>query len=406
MRAAVRRCASAGARRRAGATRSASLLTWGDGTDGQLGHTPVARSGLMNSYVELLPRSLAPMAGAPVRSLAGGLNHTLCVDGDGALWAWGKGDCGKLGTGKGEKSSEAPARVAALEGVPLAAVACGDFHSAALDEQGRVYTWGWGGSYFGGYGMLGHGGTDEHKTPKLVESLVAEGCAIRAVSCGEAHTLLLTDDDELLVCGAGEYGRLGTGSTNDLLVPEPVTFLAEVEVAEAWAGSAFNIALERGGEVWVWGRNDQGQLGLGGSLSMDVYSMEPVPQLLTGIDGVVKTVAAGHSHAAAITEDGALYHWGMKLYLEPQKMVFPDPDERAAAVVCGHNFSLVQTESGRVYSFGVGRTCCLGHGDKKKVMSPQPIQALSDFRVSAMFAGYHHVAVAIDEDAAVGEPAA
>ena len=39
-------------------------------------------------------------------------------------------------------------------------------------------------------------------------------------------------------------------------------------------------------------------------------------------------------------------------------------------------------------------------------MSPQPIQALSDFRVSAMFAGYHHVAVAIDEDAAVGEPAA
>ena len=60
---------------------------WGDGSDGQLGHTPTQpRSRLMNSYVELLPRSLEPMSGgAPVRSLAGGLNHTLCADGDGAL---------------------------------------------------------------------------------------------------------------------------------------------------------------------------------------------------------------------------------------------------------------------------------------------------------------------------------
>ena len=287
-----------------------------------------------------------------------------------------------------------------LAGVPLAAVACGDFHSAALDEQGRVYTWGWGGSYFGGYGMLGHGIGRGKKTPGARRVARERGLRDQDDRRGEAHTLLLTDDDELLVCGAASTERVRHGSTNDLLCPSPSAFLAEVEVAEAWAGSAFNTRSR------ATARSGSGAERPGAARARRLAQHGRV------LDGARAAAADRHrrrrqdrrrglTHAAAISEDGALYHWGMKPYLEPQKMVFPDPDERAAAAVCGHNFSLVQTESGRVYSFGVGRTCCLGHGDKKKVMSPQPIQALSDFRVSAMFAGYHHVAVAIEE--AVGE---
>ena len=88
-RAAVRRCAP---------RRAASLLTWGDGSDGQLGHTPVVRSGLMNSYVELLPRTLEPLSGGdkPVRYFAGGMNHSLCVDGDGAQPAERVRRCGAV----------------------------------------------------------------------------------------------------------------------------------------------------------------------------------------------------------------------------------------------------------------------------------------------------------------------
>jgi alpha-tubulin suppressor-like RCC1 family protein len=35
-------------------------------------------------------------------------------------------------------------------------------------------------------------------------------------------------------------------------------------------------------------------------------------------------MAAGFSHAAAVSEDGKLFMWGMKRYLEPEHMVALD----------------------------------------------------------------------------------
>lgn len=79
-----------------------------------------------------------------------------------------------------------------------------DFHTAAIDSEGRLYTWGWGGSLWGGIGGLGHGDEAEQPRPKLVKSLLEYGCRVAQVACGEKHTLILTDDGEVLTCGNGE----------------------------------------------------------------------------------------------------------------------------------------------------------------------------------------------------------
>lgn len=50
---------------------------------------------------------------------------------------------------------------------------------------------------FGGIGGLGHGDSNEQPVPKLVESIVDYGCRVASVSCGEKHTLILTDDGEV-----------------------------------------------------------------------------------------------------------------------------------------------------------------------------------------------------------------
>lgn len=46
---------------------------------------------------------------------------------------------------------------------------------------------------------------------RLVEAIKEYGAKAVKVQCGHQHTLILTEDGEILSCGQGEYGRLGTG---------------------------------------------------------------------------------------------------------------------------------------------------------------------------------------------------
>ena len=65
-------------------------------------------------------------------------------------------------------------------GLTITAVSCGDHHTAALDDAGCIYTWGWGGNFFSGGGALGHGTTSgDVEFPTLVESTAAVVKVIR-----------------------------------------------------------------------------------------------------------------------------------------------------------------------------------------------------------------------------------
>lgn len=87
------------------------------------------------------------------------------------------------------------------------------------------------------------------------------------------------------------------------------------------AGSTFTYALDASGVVHSWGKNEAGQLGLGGGLSMDVYAMESMPQPVEALEQMgerVRQVAAGYNHGAALGETGKVYVWGGKSgFLEP-----------------------------------------------------------------------------------------
>jgi len=391
---------------------------WGDGTESQLGHYPYERKGMMNTYAELVPRELF-LDDAPLvfRQIACGTNHTLAIDDAGAVWAWGKADYGKLGFSSAEKNEDQPfpRKVEALAGVEAESVACGDFHSAVVDTSGRLWTWGWGGGWLSGGGHLGHGDRADKPTPTLVTTLDDGGYRIKSVSCGEAHTLILTDDGEALSCGAGEHGRNGNGASGDVLVPEPVLAFEDLDVVQLEAGAAFSVARTSGNDVFVWGRNDQGQLGLGGGLAMDVYAMEDTPrtvELAPVPPGTAPTddappptsgeptplkashITAGNAHAAAVSEDGRLFFWGMKAHLEPTQLHFEHKIHTPLAVYAGGNFTLVHATDGSLHSFGLGRTNCLGHGNRAGLSHPTHILAFDDYtNLSCVAPGFRHVAL-------------
>ena len=101
-----------------------------------------------------------------------------------------------------------PAPVVALQGQNVIYVDCGDFHSVALTGEGKVYSWGGGGSFFN-RGQCGHGNQNDNESPEIIASLSDK--FITSLSCGGYHTMALTSDNELYAWGAGLYGECGQG---------------------------------------------------------------------------------------------------------------------------------------------------------------------------------------------------
>lgn len=71
---------------------------------------------------------------------------------------WGSNEYSKLGLGESSEMETLPREVEALKGVKIVDVSCGDYFTAAVDADGKMYSWGWGGSTMKGAGGLGHAG--------------------------------------------------------------------------------------------------------------------------------------------------------------------------------------------------------------------------------------------------------
>lgn len=135
---------------------------------------------------------------------------------------------------------------------------------------------------------------------------------ISHMCCGADHTLLLTQNGSLLSFGLGSRGQLGHG---DILPrPEPclVSALAGLPVKAAACGSWHCLALSECGDVYSWGWNKDGQLGLRQSAGLTVTTPTLVDSGTNAgdIDVSFVSISCGSRHSAALTEAGVLYSWG------------------------------------------------------------------------------------------------
>lgn len=130
-----------------------------------------------------------------------------------------------------------------------------------------------------------------------------------SVSAGHYHSLAVTSQGELWAWGRNEEGQLGRG----LLAPrdswnEPmrVTELDKVRVRAAFASGVVSSAIGDDGSLWVWGRSKRGQLGLGEKITEAI-----APSRVNALAGLeLLKVSFGWGHALALTTDGKLYGWG------------------------------------------------------------------------------------------------
>ncbi|CAN0858248.1 Ultraviolet-B receptor UVR8 [Linum grandiflorum] len=159
----------------------------------------------------------------------------------------------------------------------------------------------------GDYGRLGFGNLDSQSTPKPLFSSSFRNQTLKSISCGGAHTLFLTESGQVFATGLNDFGQLGI-SDNPSYVTEPVAVsVLDKEIVQISAGYHHSGAVTVDGELYVWGRNSNGQLGLGKKAGKSVCLPTKV-DLLSGIS--IKVVALASEHSVAVTDEGDALSWG------------------------------------------------------------------------------------------------
>ncbi|GIG35289.1 RCC1 domain-containing protein [Cellulomonas pakistanensis] len=289
--------------------------------------------------------------------------HTLAVTADGVVHAWGTGGLGQLGLGDVTEALEpTPIDRAAFDGDDVVEVAAGADHSIARTRGGAVYTWG--GNWYGQLGLGPGAGLGGSATPARV-ALPAGAGAVVQVDAGQ-HFAVAVSETGVYTWGRGQFGRLGTGSLDDVRTPTLVAEqLGGSPVAQVSAGRATVIARTASGVAWAWGGNGNGRLGAG----IHGDSVHPVEVDTSGaLSGHrVVHVAIGISAAYAVTEDGSMVAWGSNTYgqlgtgevglsTNPAPLAL-DLDAvpsgaRIVEVAATHRIALARDAEGRVYGWG------------------------------------------------------
>jgi len=283
---------------------------------------------------------MAGLNGRFITKLASGYAHTLVLLNTGEVLACGWAIYGQTGSASSVNRS-IPTKVEGLE--PIADIACGGDHSMMVTKSGKLLVCG-----FNRPNILGLGVASEAiSVPTLVKGL--DG--VVSVACDVSHAIALLDSGELATWGLNELGQLGTGDIAPRSTPEKM-------VVPAWEGKkvvhvscygSHSFAVLASGEVYAWGYNSNGQLGLGDTVN------RLVPEKVKALDGhKVISISCGAINTMAILDDGDVYSWG---FLTAYETILPTIEEalkgkRIVAIASGMRHTIALDDTGDLFGLG------------------------------------------------------
>lgn len=236
-----------------------------------------------------------------------GFEHCALLTGTGKIMTWGYGASGCLGHGD-TNSVSFPTIIQSLHKECFKYVECGGYHNLAISDNCEMYLWGRGDVNQLGipFKQLYH---DEHGyvalNPLKLESIPKK---IKGGACGEAHTLVLDEEGSIYTFGWGEDGQLGIIPTESEGIKyngvTQINFLFPSSIIKVAAGLIFSVCLTENGEVYVWGSGDKGQFGR--EIDDEFISSPQKMDLEKVVD-----VVCGESRVICVTENGDVYAWGL-----------------------------------------------------------------------------------------------
>lgn len=263
-----------------------SLWLWGRNN-----HFQVAEQ---NTPAILTPTKL--QLAIPFETVSCGYAHTLALDIYGKVWAWGNNEQGQLGVGKNINVQRKPLQIQTNNtDFFISFITCGYYHSVAIDPNGS--TWSWGNNE---HGQLGIGSLTDASEPTIISTL----SNVKMVSCGAYHTISIDSSGDLWGWGWNSLGQIGVTHGKDELVPTRVQLNEKVQSISC--GYSHTIAVGDNGEMWGWGYNENGELGIG-----ELVSESRVPQLIS-VSGLkeMQYTSSGGNHSIVIDASGKIWVFG------------------------------------------------------------------------------------------------
>ncbi|KAE8684514.1 Regulator of chromosome condensation (RCC1) family with FYVE zinc finger domain isoform 3 [Hibiscus syriacus] len=346
----------------------------------------------------LIPRPLESNVVLDVHHVACGVKHAALVTRQGEVFTWGEESGGRLGHGVGKEVSQ-PHLVESLAVTSVSLVACGEFHTCAITMAGELYTWGDGTH---NAGLLGHGSDVSHWVPKRISGPL-EGLQVATVMCGPWHTTLITSTGQLFTFGDGTFGVLGHGDRENVPYPREVESLSGLRTIAVACGVWHTAAVVEAivtqsttsvssGKLFTWGDGDKNRLGHG-----DKEPRLKPTCVLALIDYNFHKVACGHSLTVGLTTSGNVFTMGSTVYGQlgnhfadgkiPCLVEDKLSGECVEEIACGAYHVAALTSRNEVYTWGKGANGRLGHGDVEDRKTPTLVESLKDRHVKYMACG-------------------
>ncbi|CAG0879762.1 unnamed protein product [Darwinula stevensoni] len=355
---------------------------------GQQGHETTAEMRVHPVEVKSLPQDVLD----DISCITGGGGHTVILTTSGKLYSAGWNNKGQLGYKTPGGHSAAFKLIEKLSKHHIISISCGWDFTAAVDVNGRLFTWG--SNSFGQLGLPRSQVKDCTHEPAEVPLPYPA----KTVSAGLRHAAVVTVNFSVFMWGSDRRGQLGTsgGSVADIKLPhssKPNTWGTQIQQIEGpnevqsiplsedvTCGQNSTMILAKNGKVYSFGDNKFGTL----SIPKEDITTEPVcvPDHHFGAERLT-ALKLGWTHGIALTCEGNVYTWGRNNYGQLGRLTQEDQDYHSIQVIlpnkctkvcCGSEHCLVALKDNTVMSWGFNEhgTCGIG-SHEKMILSPAKV---------------------------------
>ena len=350
-------------------TTGSIAYAWGTNNQGALGRPEIGTFVTIASPIVL--GGEAP-ANSPVQigtstwsAVSVGRYATYAIRSDSKLFSWGSNFSAQLGLGD-YTTRESPVQVGTANWSKIAKLA-GNF-DGCMGIQTDNTLWGWGSNI---NGQMGSGIQISVQYTSPVQ--IGTSTNWVSINCADVGSIALNNTaTNLYQWGSGWSTALNGGELipailvpgENILEPSKVSALSSLSWNSVNTGAFHSAAIRSDGALFMWGRNEQGQIG-NASLTR-VYS--PI-QIGTSSWSVI---SCGERHSAGITSDGKLFTWGYNLDGQlgngQNGAIFSTSSpvqvglSSWSVVSCGNSFTMGITDNKRMFGWGYGVEGQLGIG--------------------------------------------